>query len=93
MNTTRNRTINKKQFKQTAGKCRICKRDVVELLDVHRITPGEEGGKYTENNSVCVCVVCHGRVHRTKEIVIDRYYPSTAGYLLRITENGVERFV
>jgi 5-methylcytosine-specific restriction endonuclease McrA len=93
MTLTRTGTINKKEFKQVAGKCRICERPGSELLDVHRIVPGEDGGKYTQNNSVAICMICHGKIHRTKEIVIDRYYPSTAGYLLRIVENGVERFV
>jgi hypothetical protein len=73
----------------TAGKCRLCPEPVYAVLDVHRI---EAGGKYSEANSVCLCAKCHRLVH-AGQIVIDRYYQSTAGYLLRVIENGQERFV
>jgi 5-methylcytosine-specific restriction endonuclease McrA len=90
---TRNKNIDKKQLKKTAGKCRICGEPEYAVLDVHRIVPGQVGGKYKENNSVVLCANCHRRVHATGEIEIDRYYPSTGGYLLRIVENGEEKFV
>lgn len=32
--------------------------------DVHRITPGSEGGRYTVGNMVSLCVRCHREVHR-----------------------------
>ncbi len=88
------KTVDKKQYKHTAKHCRICKdpNTTYEVIDVHRLKPGSEGGKYTENNVVALCSNCHRRVHDGK-IEIDRWYPSTAGYLLRITEDGVERYV
>lgn len=88
----RNKRINKKQYKRSAGMCRICKDDRYVVMDVHRIIPGRDGGKYTEANSVPICCKCH-RLLDDGTIVIDRWYPSTAGYVLRIIENGVERFV
>ena len=88
----RAKTINKQQFKHTAGKCRICNEPGYEILNVHRIVPGSEGGKYTEANSTSICANCHNKVHKGL-IVVDRYYFSTGGYLLRIIEEGVERFV
>ena len=90
---SRTKTINKQFFKRTMKNCRLCGEEDYAVLDVHRIVPGEDGGRYVENNVVCLCANCHRRIHDAKEIVIDRYYPSTAGYLLRIVENGVERFV
>jgi 5-methylcytosine-specific restriction endonuclease McrA len=84
--------INKKEYKRAAGKCRICKNPSYSQLDVHRLLPGEAGGKYTLENSVPICSNCHRAVH-AKEIEIDRWYFSTAGYLLRIIVNGEERFV
>jgi hypothetical protein len=89
----RTKLVNKQAFKHAAGQCRICKEPGYEVLNVHRILPGAEGGKYTEGNSACVCANCHNKIH-ANQIVIDRYYYSTAGWLLRIIdENGEERFV
>ena len=82
----------KKTFKKAAGKCRLCEEDRYSTLSVHRIKPGSEGGKYTKNNVVVCCENCHRRIH-DGEIEIDRYYDSTAGTLLRIIENGEEKFV
>jgi hypothetical protein len=82
----------KKTFKKSAGKCRICDNDNYSTLSVHRIKPGCEGGKYTEMNVVVCCENCHRRIHN-KEIEIDRYYDSTGGTLLRIVEDGKEKFV
>ena len=87
------KTIDKQQYKLTAKQCRICKNDAYEVLDVHRLIPGKDKGAYALNNVTVLCANCHRKVHRTKEIIIDRWYFSTAGYLLRIIENGEERFV
>lgn len=89
----KHKNVNKQDYKHTAGCCRICKNPAYEVLDVHRIKPGTEGGKYTYANVVALCANCHRLVHDEKKIIIDRWYPSTAGNLLRILENGVERFV
>jgi hypothetical protein len=45
------------------------------------------------NNVVACCVICHRKIHISKTIQIDRWYFSTGGYLLRIVEDGIERFV
>jgi len=83
----------KKAFKESQKQCRLCGNDIYSTLDVHRITPGEDDGKYHETNSICTCSNCHRRVH-SGEIVIDRYYQSTSGKkMLRIIRNGKEEFV
>tara|TARA_B100001057_G_C22544466_1_gene830957 strand:+ start:281 stop:556 length:276 start_codon:yes stop_codon:yes gene_type:complete len=84
--------INKKQNKLAAGKCRICGEDDYALLDNHRIVEGAKGGKYTKYNVVVLCSNCHRRTH-DGQIVIDRYYLSTAGTVLRVFIDGEERFV
>lgn len=90
----RTQIINKQIYKNVEGKCRICKGDgASETLDVHRIVHGEHGGRYSLNNTVVLCPNCHRKVHTDKTIVIDRWYQSSAGYMLRILENGVEKFV
>lgn len=84
--------INKKLHKLVAGCCKICKADIYDILDVHRIVPGEQGGKYTEFNTVVICSNCHRKVH-AGTIVIDRWYSSTAGKLLRVIIDGQESFL
>ena len=85
--------ISKKAFKHRQGKCQICGEKEYKLLDVHRIIPGEEGGKYEEGNCVCLCTGCH-RKHHTKLIKIIGWFHSTKGnVLLFIDENGEEKFI
>lgn len=62
-------------------KCYFCGNDDYCTLDVHRILPGSEGGKYTSFNSICACSNCHRKVH-DGQIRIDRKYPSTKGWVL-----------
>tara|TARA_B100001778_G_scaffold334984_1_gene350357 strand:+ start:28588 stop:28866 length:279 start_codon:yes stop_codon:yes gene_type:complete len=84
--------IDKQSFKKSCGKCLICGEDNYDLLDVHRIVPGSEGGRYTKDNSVTLCSNCHRRVH-AGEIDIHRYYNSTAGTVLHVTLQGEEKFL
>lgn len=92
MKRSGSKRINKQTFKHAEGKCRICGEPDYNLLDVHRINGGANGGKYSKSNSVSLCVKCHRRTH-TGELTIDRYYESTTGRKLRIIEDGIERFV
>jgi 5-methylcytosine-specific restriction endonuclease McrA len=85
----RTKNIKKKDYKKVSGSCRICGEEQYELLDVHRI---QAGGQYSYANSVSLCCKCHRKVH-SGSIIVDKWYMSTAGYLLRILENGVEKFV
>lgn len=83
----------KKSFKKSQGQCRICGNQIYSTLDIHRIKPGEEGGKYFFSNTTILCSNCHRKIH-AGEIEIDRYYKSTSGKdMLRIIENGEEKFV
>jgi 5-methylcytosine-specific restriction endonuclease McrA len=85
--------IDKKSFKKSAGKCRLCGETKYELLDTHRLTPGSDGGKYTDANSVVLCSNCHRSVH-AGFVKLERYYLCTDGTCkLLIIRNGVEEFV
>lgn len=85
--------VGKKYFKNIYKFCQICHEENYSLLDVHRIVPGEEGGKYEHGNCVCLCVSCH-RKHHSKLINIKGWFSSTAGkLLLYIDENKEEKFI
>lgn len=73
--------INKIVKKKFDKKCYFCDESNYDLLDVHRIVPGEEGGVYTEFNSVTVCANHHRLIH-SGVIKIDRKYQSTKGMVL-----------
>jgi len=85
--------ISKKIFKLRAKKCKICGEKDYDLLNCHRIIPGEKGGKYENTNCVCLCVKCHTLVHRNKITVIG-WRNSTKGELLHIIDkNNQEDFI
>jgi predicted HNH restriction endonuclease len=84
--------VNKKNLKKVARKCFFCNVDDYALLDVHRIIPGEEGGVYSETNSLVVCSNCHRKIH-DGQIKIDRRYPSTGGWVLHYWEGEKEKWV
>lgn len=89
----RNKNIGKKtDFKKQKGCCLFCGENRYQLLDVHRITEGANGGRYTHDNSVSCCVRCHRLIH-SGDIVIDRYYKSTSGIKLRAIVMGTEMFL
>ena len=62
--------IAKKNFDK---KCYFCDENNYHLLDVHRIVPGEEGGEYTDFNSLTVCANHHRLIH-SGYLKIDRKY-------------------
>ena len=88
-----NPPINKQSFKRAKGNCRLCGEKAYETLNVHRLKPRAEGGKYRKRNVICICANCHAKVH-AGTIQVDRLYFSTQGWLLRIIDkNGQEFFL
>lgn len=85
--------INKEAAKRLAGKCYFCSCDNYDLLDVHRIVEGSQGGKYTDFNTITVCSLCHRKIHAGL-IKIHRKYLSTTGrqVLHYFDEHGVEHY-
>jgi len=89
----KNPFISKKNFKRRHKYCQICGEDKYELLDTHRWKiEGKNGGKYTNDNCLCICVKCHRLIH-LKKIIINGVYNSTTGKLLNyMNEDGEEYF-
>lgn len=84
--------IDKVQKKKIDKKCFFCGTEEYCTLDVHRIVPGEDGGRYELHNVVTSCSNCHRKIHDGK-IKIDRKYPSTHGWVLHYwDEEGRERW-
>lgn len=73
--------IDKKTKKLIEKRCRFCGADDYCVLDVHRIVPGERGGRYESLNTAVACSNCHRKIHDGK-IRVDRFYYSTKGWLL-----------
>ena len=86
--------IDKKMYKKSEGKCRICGETDYNTLDVHRaIVPGKNGGEYTKGNSICTCSNCHRKIHAGKMQILG-WHNSTKGRVLHIIrEDGKEDFV
>jgi len=92
MKNLKPKTIKKQSYKHTR-KCRICGEKDYDLLDVHRIKAGAEGGRYIVYNTVCLCVVCHRYLHKDR-IKILGWKMSTVGELLHIINlKGEEDFI
>ena len=88
----RKKLINKIAKKKFDKKCYFCEENRYELLDVHRISPGENDGEYTENNSLTCCSNCHRKIH-AGIIKVFRKYLSSRGWILHyIDESSVEHF-
>jgi hypothetical protein len=87
------RLSRKRIFKKLSGKCFFCGEAEEEVLDAHRIIPGEEGGKYHNANMICCCSTCHRKCH-SGTIKIDRKYNSTMGVMVvHYWYEGVEYWV
>lgn len=88
----RTKLIDKVVTKKAAGECYFCGVADYDVLECHRIIPGEDGGKYQHDNVVVACGNCHSRVH-AGQIVIDRKYLSSNGKsVLHYWENGIEHW-
>jgi hypothetical protein len=87
------RLVNKKAKKKLEGKCYFCPEDDYNLLDCHRIFPGEKGGTYEDRNILVTCANCHRKIHSGK-VIIDRKYLSTSGkWVLHYWVNGEEKWL
>jgi hypothetical protein len=83
--------IDKKAKKKRDGKCYFCGEEDYDLLDVHRIREGANGGKYTDFNTVTTCSNCHRKIHAGKIQIHGRHFSTAARYILHFTnEEGEE---
>ena len=53
------------------GKCMVSGCDYDITLDIHRLIPGKDGGKYTLENSFIICPNHHAEIHRGISSVYD----------------------
>lgn len=83
----------KKQIKKLIEKkCYFCGEDDYDLLDVHRILEGKDGGKYVDHNMVVSCSLCHRKIHAGRIEIKGRYYSTSGRYLLHYFEDGEEKW-
>jgi hypothetical protein len=86
--------INKQAFKRTEGKCHFCEESNYDLLEVHRICEGRDGGRYTRKNSICLCVLHHKMIHAKMIKIFGKYFTSNGRWVVHyIDENNEERWV
>lgn len=85
--------MDKQLKKRTDGKCLFCDEDDYDLLDVHRIVPGEQGGKYNEHNTITVCSLCHRKIHAGRIVTHRKYYSTSGKYVLHCEIDGQEEWV
>ncbi len=72
-------------------KCYFCEIDDIDLLDVHRIVPGKDGGKYVKTNEIVVCKHHHAKIHAEKIKILGQYFCSNGCWVINyIDENGQE---
>lgn len=82
----------KKQVQKLSDKCCFfCHEADYDLLDLHRIIEGKNGGKYTKMNTVTCCCGCHRKIHAGKIKIFGKFL-STKGIVIHfIDEKGNER--
>lgn len=85
--------MNKQHKKLRDKHCLFCHLEDYDLLDVHRILPGSEGGTYSEHNSITVCLHCHRKIHAGRIITHRKYYTSKGLYVLHCEIDGEEKWI
>ena len=79
-----------KKIKLMDGLCLFCRERDYDLLDVHRILEGKNGGKYTRANTITSCSKCHRKIDSGRISKITKYV-STGGIVVCYTEDGVDK--
>jgi hypothetical protein len=88
----RKKLIDKKLKKKVDGACALCGENNYNLLDAHRIIPGKNNGRYTEGNTLSLCVKCHRKVHSGEIELLGKFLSTGGHYVLQFRENGEEGF-
>lgn len=90
--TKKDKLIKKKAFKKVSQTCKICQEPIYALLDVHRITPGAEGGEYRRKNVVTICTRCH-RLEHSGHLKIHGWVYAIPSDVLHVTIDGEEKYL
>jgi hypothetical protein len=78
--------------KRRAGCCFLCGEADYAVLHCHRIVPGEDGGCYTEKNTVVLCANCHNKTHDGQVVFFGRYTSTAARWVTHYKENNQEHW-
>ena len=89
----RKKLINKKIKKHIDKKCVFCGEDDYNLLDVHRIVPGKEGGRYSEINTATNCVNCHRKCHSGRIKILGKHFCTSGRYIIHCFIDGEENWL
>ena len=73
-------------------KCYFCDENDYDLLDAHRILPGEDGGKYHDRNILVLCANCHRKTHSGKLKIKGRYFSTAGRWMVLYEEDGQEKW-
>jgi len=88
------RVSKQKIAKLIAKKCYFCPENDYNLLDSHRILPGESGGTYHSRNVVVVCCKCHRKIHSGRIKIFGKYLSTNKnGFVVGFIEDGVEKWM
>jgi hypothetical protein len=83
----------KKQVKKLHyGACFFCGESDYNLLDVHRILEGSQGGTYHHTNTIVGCATCHRKVHSGRIVIHGKYFSSSGRWVVNYTEDGIEKW-
>ena len=72
--------------------CFFCGENDYNLLDVHRILEGCEGGTYDPVNTVVGCASCHRKIHSKRIIIHGKHFCTSGNYVINYTEDGKENW-
>ncbi len=83
--SAKRKRFNKQLEKRVAGQCLFCGEPDIDLLDVHRITPGSS---YCERGTVVACSLCHRKIHSGRIVIEGKYFSTAGKWTVFYTEDG-----
>jgi hypothetical protein len=84
--------LSKKQIKKRIeGQCHFCGETDYDLLDLHRIVEGKDGGKYTNHNTVVCCSKCHRKCHSGRIEILGKHFCTSGQWVVNYIEDGEEK--
>ena len=87
------RRYSRQQIKKLIHKaCFFCGESDYDLLDVHRIYEGSQGGTYDPRNTLVNCALCHRKIHAGRIIVHGKYFCTSGRWKVHFTEDGHEHW-
>ncbi len=83
----------RQQIKKLMEKeCYFCGENDYNLLDVHRILEGANGGTYHDRNTICCCAKCHRKIHSGRIKIHGKHLSTSSRWVVHFTEDDVEKW-